>query len=677
MDATNCAGALPSELWSAVLGAVDRPWRPVAARVCRRWRGIVLNLGEINGPRPPSDVPLAQVESLRLRERLAGVRQRAAHRGLWLGVGLLVEAAALPQGAIDMLAWLRGEVKGDSNITPAAPRPIPWHPDATKAASGAGNLAALVWLDARGCPLDARRCAAAAAAKGHLAVLGWLRRWHEAASPLEPSAPLWDETVHRAAGSCGRIDVLRWLDIEGCPRSPMAFVEAARAGHLDVVRWLAATNGRVGAFVRPPLDAACKAAKRGDVAMIECLYVAGCERMDHPCLTEVAAAHGHVAVLAWLRTRLDPPCPWSRYTAPRALMGGHLDAFDWLVRAGCIIDANCFGPAACGNIPLLAWLRRGDDDEDDCRARDAYHSLIADRDDDDPITRAQKEAVRRLPGLPKACDWGGFEYVIYLNAACYGDVRTLDWLRAHGLVLTEYAAHDSFTAAIACGRVGAAGWMADAVPGVCLSRINRVIQPIADGLTRTLGWLHDNGIAWPPRSHSEASRSGQVGVLAWMYAKEGLRLRENDAARAHGQACNRAAQAGQIDAVDWLVDVGFHHDPALVMMWAVERACYGLLKWCRTAWEWPWSSDIAAAAADNHPAPFVGALRDSGCPWDTRVAATYATRGDLDSLVALGPAGRPTDPCPCDQSAIDAAIQKGHPHIAAYLHRFVYPDDAL
>lgn len=675
MNGTDCVGSLPPELWSVVLGDVDRLWRPVAARVCRSWRAIILDLAKADGPRPPPDVPQPQIESLQLWERLVGVIQRAAQRSLWLKAVLLADAAALPRGAIDMLAWLRGEV--DDDTAPAAPRPIPWDAAATEAASGVGNLAALIWLDARGCPLDARKCGVAAAARGHLAVLGWLHRRHQDAPPLGPSAPLWDGSVYGAAGSCGRIDVLRWLDIEGCPRSPLAFVKAVRAGHLDVVRWLAATNGRVGPFVRPPLKAARAAAKRGDVAMIECLYVAGCEGMDNPCLTEIAAAQGHVPVLAWLRTRLDPPCPWSRYTAPHALSGCRLDVFDWLVRAGCIVDANCFVPAARGNIPLLAWLRRGDDDEDDCRARAAYQSLIADRDDDDPIARAQKEAVRRLPGLPKACSWDGLECVVYPNAACDADVRMLDWLRAHGLALTQAAAQHSYSMAVPCGRVSTAGWMADAVPDILLSDISNVVYPIAEGLTRTMAWLHDNGIAWPSGLCLDAVNCGQVGVLAWMHAQQGSRLWTSDPACNHGRACDGAVQADQLDALDWLVEFGCHHDPARIMNLAAKCARYGVLKWCRTAWGWPWSPDIAAAAARNRRAAFVGALRDSGCPWDARVAMAYAARGDLDSLVALGPDGRPTDPCPCDQSVVDAAAQHGHRHVVLYLCRFVHPETAL
>lgn len=665
---------LPVELWSVVLGAVDPSWRPVAARVCRGWRAIALDLAKMEAPRPPPDVPAAEVESLQLWKRLAGVRQRAAQRSLWLKGALLAEAAALPRGAIDMLAWLRGDTQ---DTVPAAPRPIPWDAAATEAAAGVGNLAALIWLDARGCPLNARRCAAAAAAKGHLAVLGWLRRRHETVSPLEPNESLWHESVYAAAGSCGRVDVLRWLDIEGCPRSPMAFVEAARAGHLDVVRWLAATNGRVGPFVRPPLEAAREAAKRGDVAMLECLYVAGCEGMDDPCLTEVAAMQGHVPVLEWLRARLDPPCPWSRHTAPCAISGRQPEAFEWLVRAGCIIDGNCFAAAALrANIPLLAWLRRGDDDEDSDHARNAYQSLITDCNDDDSIERVQKEAVRRLPGLPRACAWDGLGLTIYSHAACYDDnVRVLDWLRAHGLTLTLSVAQASYRTAMMYGRVRAAGWMADAVPGLCLSHIGDFV-PVAEGLARPMAWLHDNGISWPFWVYADAAKEGQVGLLAWMHAKTGLRPRADVTHNPDG-LCDVAVRTGRLDLLDWLIEVGHEHDPPHIMNQAASIAQYDVLKWCHAVRGWPWSADVTAAAATkNCSAAFVAALRDSGCPWDVRVAGAYAQRGDLDSLVALGPDGRPADPCPCDQSVIDVAAQNGHPHVVGYLCRFAHPTAA-
>nr|UDO47284.1 ankyrin repeat [Pandoravirus massiliensis] len=660
---------LPPELWSAVLSAIDPLWRPVAARVCRCWRGVAIDLAKGEAPRPPPDVPPA--EALCLWERLAGVRQHAAQRSLWLRCVLLASAAALPCGAVDMLAWLRGQVD-DGDIMAAAPRPIPWDASATEAAAGAGNLDALMWLDARQCPLDIRECAVAAAARGHLAILGWLRRRHETVSSLGSSMPLWHESIYAAAASCGRIDMLRWLDVEGCPRSPMAFVKAVRAGHVDVVRWLAATNGRVGPFIRPPSKAAHAAAKRGDLHTLECLYVAGCEDMHDQRLMATAASRGHVPVLAWLRTRVDPPCPWSRHVAPRAIMGCHLDALDWLVRAGCIIDGKCFAPAALrNNIPLLAWLRRGDNDEDDDRARDAYERLIADHDDDDPTTRLQKEAVRRLPGLPKACTWEGLERDIYCSAAFCDNARVLEWLRAHGLVLTPTAARMVYRTAISHALVHTAGWVVDVAPNdVSMSCIDSLRVSSMKGRPRLLAWLHDNGISCPGWAHMEAVKEGEVGLLAWMRSRSRSWA---DTVTPYGdRTCGLVAHWGQLDALDWLVEAGCPYDPDQIMVEAASTARYGLLKWCRTAWDWSWSSDLTAVAAmSNCPASFVAALRDSGCPWDVRVAKAYAARGDLDDLIALGPDARPSDPCPYDQTAVDAAMQNGHHHVVAYLCRTI------
>ncbi|AGO82780.1 hypothetical protein pdul_cds_642 [Pandoravirus dulcis] len=129
-------------------------------------------------------------------------------------------AAAATQGHFKMIYWLCGMRWGAARV----PKPQPYaeatwrawrqrhrcpsDPTVFAAAAATGRVAVMVALYARGVPMDAAACAAAAS-NGHLDALVWLRR-------LCPPCP-WDERTTKGAASAGHRECLAMALAGGCP----------------------------------------------------------------------------------------------------------------------------------------------------------------------------------------------------------------------------------------------------------------------------------------------------------------------------------------------------------------------------------------------------------------------------------------------------------------------------
>ena len=71
-----------------------------------------------------------------------------------------------------------------------------------------------------------------AARDGHLEVLRWARA----------RGCGWDEETCAAAAKGGHLEVLKWLREHGCPWNASTCARAAEGGHMEVLRW-ARANG--------------------------------------------------------------------------------------------------------------------------------------------------------------------------------------------------------------------------------------------------------------------------------------------------------------------------------------------------------------------------------------------------------------------------------------------------
>jgi hypothetical protein len=113
-----------------------------------------------------------------------------------------------------------------------------------------------------------------------------------------------------------------------CPYSPLTCTQAARNGHLEILRFL-----RQGAIP--------------------------CPWSRHT--TCLALENGHWETLRWLRSQ-DPPCPQFAYSEKdfaRAVASADIPTLQWLLaqQPNCMSKEACHCAAKLGKLPILQWLR--------------------------------------------------------------------------------------------------------------------------------------------------------------------------------------------------------------------------------------------------------------------------------------------------------------------------------
>ncbi|PNH07776.1 Ankyrin repeat domain-containing protein [Tetrabaena socialis] len=229
------------------------------------------------------------------------------------------KAASRPD-ALDRLTWLRG-------------RGYPWGWQATEAAAAAGNVGALRYLLAEGCPVDKAMFGAAAGA-GQLVSLQALHehragihpnRWYGAFKPAARAghlpvmswlydtqlvAPEWlvenGTGMLTDAARLGSVEMLAWLRERGCVWDDRILIAAAEAGSQEAIEWLVAqgypTEEPGGAGDDPYIPAALQ----GDWATLACLHRLGCPWQPSGVAFTSAARWGQVPVL---RRLLELGCP--------------------------------------------------------------------------------------------------------------------------------------------------------------------------------------------------------------------------------------------------------------------------------------------------------------------------------------------------------------------------------
>ena len=161
-------------------------------------------------------------------------------------------------------------------------------------ASRVGCVAVLAELmDVRGCdavPLDSVDACRAAASRGQLEALMWLRgRGFE-----------WDRAVCASAARGGHLEVLRYAHEQGCPWDSWTCSHAAGGGHLEALRYA---------------------------------HEHGCPWDSGTCYH--AADEGHLETLRYAH---EHGCPWNSGTCWSAAAGGHLEALRYAHERGCPWD---------------------------------------------------------------------------------------------------------------------------------------------------------------------------------------------------------------------------------------------------------------------------------------------------------------------------------------------------
>lgn len=242
----------------------------------------------------------------------------------------------------------------------------PWPGDIRpmEAAAAHGHLSIMKVLQQRPnpAPYDWR---VALAALPHWECLDWLR------AQSRPGTHDWDCMVHHILEDLSRQGCLESIIrlhqhsgpavkqhancIDHFLASRCGMVVAAQHGHLLVVQWLRELDRDA-----PWPDGLCRAAAgSGNLSLISWLF-----SQDVPCrlncvCTLAAATSGSLEMLQWLRAQ-QPPCAWHNCCTSAAAGQGNLPMLRWMRSQDQPAPWNSdMGVAAArsGSIPLLHWLQ--------------------------------------------------------------------------------------------------------------------------------------------------------------------------------------------------------------------------------------------------------------------------------------------------------------------------------
>jgi hypothetical protein len=197
-----------------------------------------------------------------------------------------------------------------------------------------------------------------AARNGHLDVLKWARA----------NGCPWDEWT--CAYATRYFHILKWARENGCPWDADTCSWAAGNGHLDVLKW-ARANGC------PWDEWTCAYATRY-FHILKWARENGCPWDEWTCA--FAAKRGHLETLKWARAN---GCPWDEWTCRKSAEFGHLETLKWVRANGCPWDSEvCTNAAEGGHLETLKWVRANGCpwDKENCmkRARRNKHTGVVD-----------------------------------------------------------------------------------------------------------------------------------------------------------------------------------------------------------------------------------------------------------------------------------------------------------
>jgi hypothetical protein len=206
--------------------------------------------------------------------------------------------------------------------------------------------------------------------------------------------------------------------------------------------------------------------KLGRLGQLQMLHADGWLLDKGACAA--AAAGGHTAVLAWLRT--EAHAKWSADTTACAIMGGHLDALIWAAAHGCAVtDESCVLAAKSGHMPVLRWL---------------------------------VEELRQ--------PWRQMDVLCCAHAAERGDLPMLEYLHSRGCPSNARSAE----AAARQGRLDVLRWLHNRAFAFSAYTC---AQAAAGGHLAALQWLRtqDPPCPWDRSTCAAAARNGHVEILQW------------------------------------------------------------------------------------------------------------------------------------------------------------------
>jgi hypothetical protein len=158
-----------------------------------------------------------------------------------------------------------------------------------------------------------------AARAGDVEMLRWLQ---------ETGCELNEETSAGAAETANNLHVLKYLHDQGCPWHPALCAIAGATGDLEQLKWLHAHGAAVNSTTAD--EAACG----GAVHVLEWLQQQQGVEFSEQTLMR-AAEGGHLQLCQWLRAQ---QCPWNTHAAGVAAWWNYSTLLRWLLDSGCPYD---------------------------------------------------------------------------------------------------------------------------------------------------------------------------------------------------------------------------------------------------------------------------------------------------------------------------------------------------
>jgi hypothetical protein len=608
------AAPWPQEIAFAVIERVVDDYGPVVMRVCRAWHAIGHHLVQ----RRQYPAPLS-----------------AARVSLWAGAGHV----RLLDLACD-LGWLR-------DVDDARRAKI-----LRKLVERDQRAALRVLLCRAGWPRFDSMCHAAAA-RGHSSLLAWLDDVGCSRDPMVCASAIKHGHLDLAQDLVERRDYP--LDHDAC------LVAAAHRGDIAAMTWLRGhRTAHLGASWKDRADSTVAwleaAAENGQLALLE-WAVGRVRRHISISLLLAAARGGHVSCLAWLHALF---LNWKdsrglgsydvRRLAHNAAINDHAHVLDWLVGL-CATQGYDLPEGAhiaeCLSMRkprrLLAWLverlRDGTFTVDDamrgelyCHALACGDSATADLvDATGPVSLALCKygmAVSTGSVALAQCVRAAFpEAVFPVERVGRNSFGVLEWALEHNILSAD--SPDLWYRVANKGAVNILDWLARRAKANHL----QAAQGAIDGdQTQVLLWLCARGHPLGREACNVAARGDQLGALAKLRrcgvpwdatlcatAADRGNLSMLKWARAHGapwdtKALAAAAGNGNLQLVEWMWYAGAPRD-ATVCAEAARAGNLEALQWLR-ARGCPWDSTTMDGAAYARDVPTLQWAYDSGCAYD-------------------------------------------------------------
>eukprot|EP00953_Heterococcus_sp_UTEX-ZZ885_P032031 16755-Heterococcus_DN1.PRE.3 len=223
------------------------------------------------------------------------------------------------------LQFYAGKYAASNTLSAARKLGLTFSPDLMHGAASCKCLTKLKWLHTEQHCPLPDEIDVQAARAGDVEMLRWLKS----------RGCLFNEQTSRSgAETPDNLHVLQYLYEQGCPWHDRICGTAGEAGDLEQLKWLHAHGAILDDF------AVDVTAGGGALHVLEWMQQQGLVFTE--TTMTFAAMHGHLQLCQWLRAQ---QCPWDGSAATTAAFGNYSDVLRWLIESGC--PHHAFGEHVC------------------------------------------------------------------------------------------------------------------------------------------------------------------------------------------------------------------------------------------------------------------------------------------------------------------------------------------